>query len=94
MIFFGPYDECSSKPLEEHFSLLNKDVKLSEKYYSALLKRKGKIDDGIKASYKIWQKARDETQNCEKKQKQLEEKIERLQKIKSEIASVIALRKN
>ena len=93
MIFFGPYDKFSG-PLDEHYSLLAKNIKITEKYYSALLRRKEKINDRIIASYKVWQKARDEAQNCEVKQTQLEEKIEKLQKIKGEITSVIALRKN
>ena len=94
MIFFGPYDEFSSGPLDEHYSLLAKNVKITEKYYNALLRRKEKINDRIVASYKVWQKVRDEAQDCETRQSQLEEKIEKLQKIKSEISSIIALRKN
>ena len=94
MIFFGPYDEYSSGPLDEHYSLLAKNIKITEKYYSALLRRKEKINDRIIASYKAWQKARDEAQDCEVRQTQLEEKIEKLQKIKGEITSIIALRKN
>ena len=91
MIFFGQPNQTSPSPLVQHECLVKKDIKLSEKYYLYLLKKKAKAEKEIIVSLTQLEREKINSSNIAKKELVLESKIKLLQKISSDISQITTL---
>ena len=71
--------------------MVNKDIKLSEKYYLYLLKKKARAEREIIASLTQLEREKSNSSNIAQKQLSLEKKIKLLQKISSDISQITTL---
>ena len=88
MIFFGPHDKTSTSPLVEHECLIDREIRLSEKYYLYLLKKKVRADKEVTVSLTKLERVKSDSSNIAQTQLSLESKIRQLEKISSDISQI------